>query len=40
MTVHNEAMAQDNGWFSFTGGVDSLHLTEEQRQIVEKRIRS
>jgi hypothetical protein len=39
-TVHNEVMAQDHGWFSYTGGTDSSHLTEERRQIVEERVRS
>ena len=36
--VHNEAMAQHDGWFSYTGG-DTSHLTDEQRHIVEDRIR-
>jgi len=31
-------MAQHEGWFSFAGG-DKSHLTDEQRQIVEDRIR-
>jgi hypothetical protein len=39
-TVHNEAMAQDHGWFSYTGSGDNSHLTDEQRHIVEDRIRS
>ena len=30
-------MAQDHGWFSYTGG-DTSHLTDEQRQLVESRI--
>jgi hypothetical protein len=38
-TVHNEVMAQQ-GWFSYTGNGDNSHLTDEQRQIVEERIRS
>jgi len=33
-------MAQDDGWFSCTGNGDNSHLTDEQRQIVEERIRS
>lgn len=33
-------MAQDHGWFSYTGGGENSHLTDEQRQIVEERIRS
>jgi hypothetical protein len=33
-------MAQDHGWFTYTGGGDNSHLTEEQRQIVEERIRN
>ena len=33
-------MAEDQGWFSYTGGSDNSHLTGEQRQIVEDRIRS
>jgi hypothetical protein len=36
--VHNEAMTQREGWFSYTGG-DTSHLTHEQRQIVKDRIR-
>ena len=36
--VHNEAMAQHEGWFSYTGG-DTSHLTDEQRHVVEDRIR-
>jgi hypothetical protein len=39
-TVHNDVMAQDHGWFSYTGSGDNSHLTDEQRQIVEERIRS
>ena len=39
-TVHNEVMAQDHGWFSYTGSGDNSHLTDEQRQIVEERIGS
>lgn len=31
---------QDHGWFSYTGSGDNSHLTDEQRQIVEERIRS
>jgi hypothetical protein len=31
-------MAQHDGWFSVAGG-DKSHLTDEQRQIVEDRIR-
>jgi hypothetical protein len=31
-------MAQHEGWFSFTGG-DKSHLIDEQRQIVEDRVR-
>jgi hypothetical protein len=38
--VDNEAMAQDHGWFSYTGGTDSSHLTKEQRQVVEERTLS
>ena len=38
-TVHNEGMARDHGWFSYTGGSDNSHLTDEQRRIVEDRIR-
>jgi hypothetical protein len=38
-TVHNEAMAQDRGWFSYTGAGDTSQLTDEQRQVVEDRIR-
>jgi hypothetical protein len=37
---HNEAMAQDQGWFSSTGDIDNSRLTDEQRQIVEERVRS
>lgn len=37
--VHNEAMTQDHGWFSYTGSGDTSHLTDEQRQIVQDRIR-
>jgi hypothetical protein len=32
-------MAQDHGWFSYIGSGDNSHLTDEQRQIVEDRIR-
>jgi hypothetical protein len=32
-------MAQSGGWFSYTGNGDNSHLTEEQRQIIEDRIR-
>ena len=39
-TVHNEVMAQDQGWFSYTGSGDNSHLTAERRQIVEDRISS
>jgi len=38
--VHNEVMAQDQGWFSYVGSSDNSDLTDEQRQIVEERIRS
>ena len=38
--VDNEAMAQDHGWFSYTGGTDSSHLTKKQRQVVEERTLS
>jgi hypothetical protein len=31
-------MAQDHGWFSYTGSWDNSDLTDEQRQIVEERI--
>jgi hypothetical protein len=37
--VHTRRMAQRDGWFSVTGNGDTTHLTEEQRQIVEDRIR-
>ena len=33
-------MAQDHGWFSYIGIGDNSDLTDEQRQIVEERIRS
>jgi hypothetical protein len=33
-------MGQDDGWFSYIGSGDNSHLTHEQRQIVEERIRS
>ena len=33
-------MAQDQGWFSYVGSGDNSDLTDEQRQIVEERIRS
>ena len=39
-TVHNEVMARQHGWFSYTGSSDKSHRTHEQRQIVEERIRS
>jgi hypothetical protein len=29
----------ENGWVSYVGGGDNSHLTEEQRQLVEERIR-
>ena len=32
-------MAQSDGWFSVTGNGGNSHLTDEQRQIVEDRIR-
>lgn len=32
-------MAQHHGWFSYRGGSDNSHLTDEQRQIVKERIR-
>ena len=35
--IQNRVMAQNEGWFSFTGG-DTSHLTDEQRRIVEDRI--
>jgi hypothetical protein len=38
-TVHNEAMAPDHGWISNTGSGDNSHLTDEQRQMIEERIR-
>jgi hypothetical protein len=31
-------MAQQDGWFSYTRG-DNSHLTDEQRQIIERRVR-
>jgi hypothetical protein len=31
-------VAQHHGWFSYSGG-DTSHLTDEQRQVVEDRIR-
>jgi hypothetical protein len=37
---HNEAMAQDHGWFSSTGDIDNSSLANEQRQLVEERVRS
>ncbi len=33
-------MARDDGWFSYTGSGDNSHLTDEQRLIIEERIRS
>lgn len=33
-------MTQDGGWFSYVGSGDNSDLTDEQRQIVEERIRS
>jgi hypothetical protein len=33
-------MAQDQGWFSYVGSNDNSDLTDEQRRIVEERIRS
>lgn len=36
--VQNDRMAHDSGWFSYTGG-DRSHLTAEQREMVEERIR-
>jgi hypothetical protein len=38
--VHNEPMAQNDGWFSSTGDGDNSRLTDEQRRVVEERIRS
>jgi len=35
--VHNGAITEGHGWFSYTGSGRS-HLTAEQRQTVEKRI--
>jgi hypothetical protein len=32
-------MAEDHGWLSYTGG-DNSDLTDEQRQVVEERVRS
>jgi len=29
----------ENGWVSYVGGGDNSHLSEEQRQLVEERIR-
>jgi hypothetical protein len=29
----------DHGWISYVGGGDNSHLTDEQRQLVEERIR-
>lgn len=37
--VHNDAMTNEQGWFTYTGARDTSHLTNEQRQIVEDRIR-
>ena len=35
-----KAMGQDHGWFSYVGVSDNSDLTDEQRQLVEERIRS
>jgi len=38
--VHNGSMAtNERGWISYSGGSDNSHLTDEQRQMVEERIR-
>jgi hypothetical protein len=37
---HNEAMTQDHGWFGSTGDIDNSSLADEQRQLVEERVRS
>jgi hypothetical protein len=35
--VHNGAMSEDHGWFSYTGS-DRSHLAAEQRQVAEARM--
>ena len=38
--VHNGFVAtNEHGWISYVGGSDNSHLTDEQRQMVEERIR-
>ena len=37
-SIHNEVMAEEQGWFSYQGADDS-HLSETRRQSVEERIR-
>ena len=32
-------MSNDHGWISYVGGGDNSHLTDEQRHVVEERIR-
>jgi hypothetical protein len=32
-------MPRDHGWVSYVGGGDNSHLSEEQRQLIEERIR-
>jgi hypothetical protein len=32
-------MSTDHGWISYTGDGDNSHLTAEQRQMVEERVR-
>jgi hypothetical protein len=39
LNVHNEAMTQDHGWISYVGNGDNSHLTDDQREWVEERIR-
>jgi hypothetical protein len=38
--VHNRTMTTNgHGWVSYVGGGDNSHLTDEQRAMVEERIR-
>ena len=38
-SVQNASMTNEHGWVSYVGGGDNSHLSDEERKMVEERIR-
>jgi hypothetical protein len=38
-SVQNASMSNEHGWVSYVGGGDNSHLSDEERKMVEERIR-